>query len=365
MADYTESTNMDLPIPTVSTAPGPEYAQLLNQCLTQIDQHDHTSGSGVPINPSGININADLPFNDNNATELRSVRFQTQVNPLGQGTDIGCAYVSGADFYYNDTSGNQIRLTQAGSPAGAPGSITGLVPPANVTYTSPNQTFTFQSSTATPANLDAGSVTIRRVTANGPGVILSANGATTASFTMTLPSTLPPSSAYLTLSAAGNVGYATPSVNMTNWAVFSMPIHADTDPTTGTVVTNRSLWRRVGDTMQVRTDYYQNGGSGGAGSGIYIWGPLPSGLQIDTTKMSVGNQNGLTGNCGSANVQIGNNSGVGFVTPRSSTGFSILFYNAALVPAGHIFADNTNTPLTATSAAFSFLATVPILGWSA
>lgn len=209
MAQFNESTNMDLPIPVSTETTGPEYANYLNQCLTQIDQHDHTSGKGVPINPSGISINADLPFTSSgifyNATDLRSVRFNANTSPLALGTDIGCVYVSGVDLYYNDVNGTQIRMTQSGSIAGSPGSITGLTPPANVTYSSINQTFTFQSSTATAASIDAGSYTLRNLTANSAGITLSPPATLASNYTLTFPTGLPTTGSILRVDPSGNI----------------------------------------------------------------------------------------------------------------------------------------------------------------
>ena len=63
---------MSLPVPAVGNESGPQYAFDLNGCFAIIDGHNHSPGSGVQINPSGILINADLPFGNNNATSLRS-----------------------------------------------------------------------------------------------------------------------------------------------------------------------------------------------------------------------------------------------------------------------------------------------------
>lgn len=211
MPTTTTTTNMLLPVPIATVTTGPEYATDINQCFTQIDQHDHTTGKGVPINPAGISINADLPFTSSglfyNATNLRSVRFNANSSPLSLGTDVGCVYVSGIDLYYNDVNGTQIRMTQSGTIAGPPGSITGLVPPANVTYSAISQTFTFQSTTATAANIDAGSYTMRNLVASAPGITLSPPAALASNYTMTLPLTLPSSGTRaLTVDASGNIG---------------------------------------------------------------------------------------------------------------------------------------------------------------
>lgn len=194
---------MNLVIPAVGTTAGPQYATDLNASLEIIDSHNHSSGSGVPITPSGLSISSDLSFLSNNATLLRSVRFTTQASPLALVTDLGCLYESGVDLYYNDGNGNQVRITQSGGVAGTPGSISGLVAPASVTYTPANQTFTFQSAALTSGNIDVGSVVIRNVVASSFGVTLSAPSTLAANYTLTQPVGLPGSNARLYATSGG------------------------------------------------------------------------------------------------------------------------------------------------------------------
>lgn len=194
---------MSLIIPTVSNQPGPTYAANVNDSLLIIDQHTHASGSGVPITPDAINISADLPINDNNLTTVRSVNFTPQGSTLGGAEDIGCAYVAGADLYFNDTAGNQVRLTQAGGVAGSPGSIGGLAAPATATYVAP--TFVFQSDVSTPANVDAGSVILRNLTPSSNGITLSAPGGLSSNYSVQFPAALPGAQSFMTLDGSGNL----------------------------------------------------------------------------------------------------------------------------------------------------------------
>lgn len=203
----TTSPNMGLIIPTVSTEPGPAYASDVNDSLTTIDSHNHSTGQGVQITPNGMNISSDLSFGQNNATLLRSTRFVAQSSPLALSPDVGCAYVSGADLYFNDTSGNQVRITQSGGVAGSPGSITGLVSPASVTYSAP--TFVFQSGVNTAGNLDARSVVFRNSAVSSFGLTLNPPAAMAADYNLTLPP-LPAVDSFVTLNSSGVFG-STPS----------------------------------------------------------------------------------------------------------------------------------------------------------
>jgi hypothetical protein len=116
-AQTTISPNMGLPIPIPGVTPGPIWASDINASFTQIDSHNHSAGQGVQIQPNGMNINSDLTFQSNNATNLRTTRFSSQNAPItNTGADVGELYVSGNELYYNDyTGGNQVQITSNGS----------------------------------------------------------------------------------------------------------------------------------------------------------------------------------------------------------------------------------------------------------
>lgn len=201
------STNMNLPIPQVGNEDGPQYAQDVNDSFTLVDQHNHSAGYGVPVNPSGLDINSDLSMGGNNLFNARSLRLAPQSALLSGSDDIGCVYESGVDLYYNDGLGNQIRITQSGAVAGTPGSIANLTPPASASYSSGTSTFVWQSAANTPANMDAASYIFRNLVANSKGLTLSPPNAMAADYTITLP-VLPASQKIMTLDAAGSMAAA-------------------------------------------------------------------------------------------------------------------------------------------------------------
>lgn len=196
--------NMNLPEPVVGSESGPQYATDINACMTIIDQHDHTTGNGVQITPAGLNINSALVFNSQDATGLRSVRFTAQGSPLAGGSDLGCLYESGVDLYYNDGSGNQVRITQSGGVAGSPGSISNLTAPASASYVAANTKFVWQSAANTSAYMDCSSILMRNLTANSHALTLQAPAAMAADYSITLPA-LPASQKIMTLDASGVV----------------------------------------------------------------------------------------------------------------------------------------------------------------
>jgi len=194
---------MGLNIPPVGTTPGPQYASNIDASMLTIDQHDHSLGNGVQITPSGLNINSALSIQGNNLTLIGNLEFQALVSSAA----LSSLYSIGVDLYYNDGSGNVIRITQSGSVAGAAGTITGLPSgTASASYT--GGTFTFQSATSTAATIDAGSYIFRNLTPSSFGVTLQPPNALGGNYALTLPS-IPSQTNVMTLDTAGNMGSIT------------------------------------------------------------------------------------------------------------------------------------------------------------
>lgn len=200
----TLSPNMNLPVPVVGQEPGPDYANDVNNSLNIVDGHNHSTGYGVQITPTGLDINADLPINNNNLTLVRTLRLMPQVStPIGP-LDLGALYETGVDLYYIDGAGNNVRITQGGSVAGAPGSISNLVSPASASYNAGSSTFVWQSAVSTPANMDFAAATLRNLVANSKGLTLQPPAAMASDYTLVLPP-LPVSQKIMTLDASGNI----------------------------------------------------------------------------------------------------------------------------------------------------------------
>lgn len=184
----TTSPNMNLQIPSVGVTLGPQYAVDVNNSLLLVDEHDHSPGYGVPVTPSGLNINATLSMQSNNLTVVRTVRFDPFSSPSfpSEPSDLGCLSVIDDDLYYTDEVGNLVRLTENGNVAGTPGSISGLVSPASASFVSGTGTFVFQSNTNTAANMDIASLILRNTTPSSFGLTL-APPTLSSNYTITLP----------------------------------------------------------------------------------------------------------------------------------------------------------------------------------
>lgn len=201
MALFTLSPDMSLPIPNVGEQPGPDYAQNINSCFTLIDSHDHTPGKGIQITTAGINIDADLDFNDHFLTNVSGIELTAQNSP----PNVSTIYQSGDDLYFVDALGNNIQITLNGGIAGSPGSISNLVSPASASYVAGSSKFVWQSNTNIAANMDFGSAIMRNLSPNSTyALTLQPPAGLSSNFSLTLP-ILPGSTSFLTLDASGNI----------------------------------------------------------------------------------------------------------------------------------------------------------------
>lgn len=149
------TTNMGLILPDVSVTIGPTYATNNNTAFTTVDSHDHTAGKGVLIPTGGLNINADLDFNSNSAIGLQKVMLDNQVSLL---TGNNFFQVQGGEAYFNDGSGNQVQITNAGSlditsSGGIGGDYTSAG--ASLIYTDATRTYTFRDGVPTNCLIQA------------------------------------------------------------------------------------------------------------------------------------------------------------------------------------------------------------------
>lgn len=198
--------NLVLPEPTLEL--GPEWAVELNAALTLVDSHNHSPGQGVPIVSSSININQDLPFNSNNATLVRSVRFASQSAPLALGTDLGCIYVSLGDFYYNNLSGQQVKITSGGTlNAASIGGIGGdyATSGALVAYTSSISTYIMTIDGTNYANVNSAQLNIFPEGTHTFSVGIAASNSLATTYTLTLPLSLPSSQTALSVTSSGQI----------------------------------------------------------------------------------------------------------------------------------------------------------------
>lgn len=213
----TTSANMGLTIPGVGVTSGPQWASDLNTSLNVIDLHDHSSGKGVQITPSGFNFSSDLACQSHNITGARSLRLQPYANSgsfNATASDIGALFEIAPDLYYRDGNGNSIQITSGGFVNAGAGSITGLsgYPNASASYNGAQGTFIWQQAVSTAAHTDAGSVIIRYAgsypTPSGNYTGFQAPSTLATGYFFTMPTVTPVASgAWLTSSTAGVLSY--------------------------------------------------------------------------------------------------------------------------------------------------------------
>jgi hypothetical protein len=152
--------NMGLVLPVVGSTIGPTWASQLNSALEIVDAHDHTSGKGKSITTAALNINADVSFNGNSATNLSAARFSSEASTLVLASTVYCV---GNDLYYNNASGTPIQITTGVNVNAGAGSISGLPNgSAGVNYNISTTSFEFNQTSTLRAVLDASALVLRQ-----------------------------------------------------------------------------------------------------------------------------------------------------------------------------------------------------------
>ena len=124
MASYTTDPNTSILIPVpgvdggIGTAPiGYDYATLVSDALTVLAGLTHTGAptDGKQIPTAGMNINANLSFNNLDATNVNAVRFTNNTATLISSSDINEFYVVNGNVYFNNAAGTPVQITSGSS----------------------------------------------------------------------------------------------------------------------------------------------------------------------------------------------------------------------------------------------------------
>jgi hypothetical protein len=210
MATTTTTTLMSLvlPIPGPAGELGPTWATDLNTAFGLVDTHDHSSGKGSRITPSGLNINQDLDISTYNLKQVGSSRYVNQGSPLAGTLDKSCVYVSGGNLYYNNSSGTAIQLTSGGAiNVASVGTITGdySSTSATVSYSNTTKTYSFLQGTPNttyPAKMVCGDISLTDLTSLN-AVTLKAFPSLASGYTFNFPSALPGATSLLGWNTSG------------------------------------------------------------------------------------------------------------------------------------------------------------------
>lgn len=104
-------------IPTPEQQAGPLYATNISDALLALAHLKHTgvaNEDGYQIPVAGFDWNDDLSAQSHNLTALRTTRFTSQGSPLNGVGDLNCLYVSNGEAWFNDSLGQQVKLTDNG-----------------------------------------------------------------------------------------------------------------------------------------------------------------------------------------------------------------------------------------------------------
>lgn len=201
--------NIGLTLPTRGAPGAGAWGDTEDANSALIDAHDHTSGKGVRIPTSGLNINADLSFSSLYApTALHRITFSSVAALSSNNKSL---FVSSADneLYWRSNAGANVKLTSGSSlnvaafTGGIGGDYTAVS--ASVQYDDANKRYTFKQGGGTNwARLQSGPLRLVELgTSETVFVEQAAPAALAASYTVTWPLALPAAAQAITVDNTG------------------------------------------------------------------------------------------------------------------------------------------------------------------
>lgn len=138
--------NMGLTVPVVQGTVGPQYASQINDDLSTIDSHNHTAGRGSRVPTAGLEIDADVDFNGNRLTDVKSMRLADQPDLGDEGGGNNALFASDGNLYFNNGDALSVQVTDgSGIAATGIGGFGGdyVAAAAKAIYDSVTGTYTF------------------------------------------------------------------------------------------------------------------------------------------------------------------------------------------------------------------------------
>jgi hypothetical protein len=213
------------------------WGDTIDADLALLDAHDHSAGKGLRITPSGLNINADLPFSSLWApTQLHRIQFSAIAGAAlaaGQRTSLfvsdGTGGLTANELYWHNNAGNKVQITAgntlnfAAFVGGIGGDYTSVG--ATLNYTDSQKAYEFKEGTIDShgwARLRSGDLRLLPFNTTGSVFVgMAAPGAIAGSYTVTWPLALPGSTA---LQQIDNTGQAIFSNTVPNAVTFSSAV---------------------------------------------------------------------------------------------------------------------------------------------
>ncbi len=141
MANYTIDPVTGIKIPTVGVDPGTDYAVNISEALEVLAHLRHTGASnedGYQIPAAGLDIDDDISIQENNVTDVKSVRLTDQTVVLAGSGDVDCIYTVEGNLYYNNGDGVPVEITN--------GDVVNVTASNNFSLTEKDANFTIDQS---------------------------------------------------------------------------------------------------------------------------------------------------------------------------------------------------------------------------
>lgn len=162
-----ETKNMKLVLPEIEVTLSPEWGQRINDALEQIDRHTHTHNSGVPITPSGIEIDENLNINSQG---FDNVNYSVSLSKFEDESINNSVHIIDGELYFKDGNGNNVQITSGGTlNAGAAGTVGGMTGESSVSYVGGSNSYFFVDEIGESANIVADHIKVDSI--NSEGVI--------------------------------------------------------------------------------------------------------------------------------------------------------------------------------------------------
>lgn len=216
------TANMNLVLPSPhDPADSDIWGDLVNTAVVLIDQHDHTTGKGVPIPVAALRINADVAWSFGGSnfaiTSMRALDFATvtaaSVNALASALFVNSDDAN--NLYFRNQGGTNVKITDGGtlnvSIVGGIGGDYSAVG-ALVSFSDANNAYLFQQQGAPRpwAIMQCGDLDIFQAAASIVNrVKLKSPAALAASYDLTLPTALPLVTSTVSCSPTGQLAFDT------------------------------------------------------------------------------------------------------------------------------------------------------------
>jgi hypothetical protein len=213
--------------PAVGTA-GPGFAVTMNgavqACIDAIETGVSTS--------VGLTVDSNVDCAGYELQDLGALKLNNKGSSFA---DSAAIYIRESELWFNDSSGNQVRITLGGSldatSLGGIGGDYGGGDPAAVVYTAVSSKYVFTQDPGVPASLETGTIRLLPLSAGGNAISIT-SPAPGSAYNLTLPSAPPASTSLVTMSSVGTLATTrTPSVDtVTASASMTTPTITLTDP---------------------------------------------------------------------------------------------------------------------------------------